>query len=265
MPLGADEVRIWCIDLSGGVTDAVSLLSQDERERLARYRFETHRRRFAVRRAALRTILGDLLEVDPRAVAFRYTQHGKPEVQSLGLRRPEPRSLELESPELQSPELRFPDLQSPEAEPTEQEGPRLRFNLSDSEDFAIVGVTWDAAIGVDVERIKPVAERDAIARRHFSAREYEAYARVPGEDRDRAFYNCWTRKEAWLKARGEGLIGDLQAFSVSLGPAARLLEVAGEEAAPKRWRLHSHWLEGGYVAAVAVERERSRFVWTQVR
>lgn len=258
--LGADEIQLWRIDLSGEGDDlhqpSVGLLSADERERMERYRFAVHRRRFAIRRAALRTILAGYLGIDPRSVAFQYSQQGKPELApaSSGLLRQAPEL--VRGPELAS----APGLAGTEGSATPKHA-RLRFNLSDSEDLALLGVTWNDAIGVDVEWIRPVAERDAIARNHFSAREYESCMRAPAEERDRVFYNCWTRKEAWLKARGEGLIGDLQAFEVSVGPGARLLSVRGEDDTPSQWRLYSRALAGGHVAAIAVERVHSRRTW----
>lgn len=236
-------MHIWMVELSEagvGLTsppdpvrldECVALLDAEERARMDRYRFEIHRHRFALRHAALRTILSDYLRCEARDVVFEYSSHGKPEL----------------------------------AQSADIAGQALRFNLSDSEDLALIGVTMNAALGVDVERIRTVAERDAIAQSHFSAREREQYADTPSELRDRAFFNCWTRKEAWLKARGEGLIGDLGAFDVSLGVTARLEGVRGDDDATRRWRLYSRSIPPDFVAAVAVERMQNTLSWKRFR
>ncbi len=220
MTLPSGEIHLWSIPLAGSaaaVGRCVALLSDDEIERMARFRFEIHRRRFALRRGALRTILGWYAHLDARRLRFTVSAHGKPELMSPAT--------------------------------------SLRFNLSDSDDLALLGVVDGRRIGVDVEQMKDVREMDDIARRHFSVREYSDYAGAPAADRTRCFYNAWTRKEAWLKARGDGLSAGLSGFDVTLRPGrpARLLEVRGEKDEARRWRLRAFSPATGYVAAVAVE------------
>lgn len=223
------EVHLWRIDQSaagGGVREEdVALLSADERERMARYRFERDRRRFALRRAAVRRILGAYLRADPARLGFRLAPGGRPEVEDPG-------------------------------------DPPLRFNVSHSEEIALVGVASGSDLGVDVEVVRPIADMDSLAREVFSPAEREAYGSLAAKDRPAAFFNGWTRKEAWLKGRGEGLIGDLAGFDVTIAPGLppRLLRVAGAPGEAGRWRLRALEPVRGAVAAVAVRAESCRLV-----
>lgn len=133
------------------------------------------------------------------------------------------------------------------------EGP-LHFNLAHSGDLALVAVTSAGPIGVDLERVRPVHEAEAIARRFFSPEECADLAAVSHTDRDYAFLSCWTRKEALLKASGEGLALPLDRFRVSLTPGtpARLLSVGGDEAAAAAWWLAHLDPAPGFVGAVAL-------------
>lgn len=223
------EVHLWRIPLDRnreGVARAAALISPDEVERMLRFRFDVHRERFVLRRAGLRILLARYLDVEPGRLEFICSPRGKPEVRS-------------------------PD-----------RDPGLRFNLSDSEDLAVVGIVIGRRIGVDVEHARPVREMDSIARRHFSPGEYEDYLKASPSDRRACFYNAWTRKEAWLKARGDGLWAGLSGFDVTLaaGSEPRLLAVRGEPGEAERWRLHAFTPAPDYVAAVAVEEPGVRFV-----
>jgi 4'-phosphopantetheinyl transferase len=228
-------VHLWRILLDrepSRVERCAGRLSSDEQARMQRYRFETHQQDFALRRGAMRTILGRYLGIEARDIAFQISPRGKPELAE-----------------------RLP-------------GHRLRFNLSDSKDLALLGVTLDADLGVDVEHLRDIPEMDAVARKHFSAAEYEAYVRLDPSDRWTGFYNCWTRKEAWLKASGEGLIRDLSSFAVSLVPEElpRLLWVENAPEEALRWSLLADRPLPDYVAAVAIELsppELVRFAWRE--
>lgn len=223
------EVHLWRVDQSaagGDPEEALALLSAEERARRDRYRFERHRRRFALRRAALRRILAAYSGADPAAVAFRVSAHGKPEL----------------------------------AEPGD---PPLRFNLSHSEELALVAVTADADLGVDIEVVRPLDAPEALARTVFSPAELGELLDLPAADRLAGFFNGWTRKEAWLKARGEGLIGDLEGFDVTLAPGRepRLLRVAGDPDEAARWRLVAFAPAPGAVAAVALRAASCRLAF----
>ena len=193
LELAAGEVQIWSIPLdppAAEVERLTRLLAPDEHERARRFRFDVHRRRYIVGRGALRRLLGAYLGADPAGLCLGYGPRGKPFVlDSLN----------------------------------------LGFNLSNSEDLALAGFLRDREIGVDVEYLKEMDDLETISTRFFSASEVEALARVPREQKKEAFFNCWTRKEAYLKAVGEGLAAPLNSFDVTLTPGEppRMLTLEG--------------------------------------
>lgn len=193
------------------------LLKPEELERAARFHFARDRNRFLAARARLRILLGRYLGVAPSAVRFQYGSRGKPGLAG--------------------------------------HGGNLPFNLAHSGALALVGVTRDRNIGVDVEFLRPGPPREKIAERFFSVREVAALRSLPAAEQVRAFYNCWTRKEAFLKATGEGLPFGLDRFSVSLVPGepAALLEVPFGQGEAARWSLRHLEPAPGYIGAVAVE------------
>ncbi len=191
------------------------LLSADERDRANRFRFATHRDRYISGRSSLRTILARFVETAPGQLIFEYTQFGKPFLADS----------------------------------------RVRFNLSHSEDLAVLAVTFDREIGVNVERIRQQKDILDVAERYFATPEREALRSLPVSDRAAGFYRCWTRKEAYIKARGDGLSLDLNSFVVSLlpqEPAALLAANDGPEEV-SRWRMFTLDLHPQYAAALAVE------------
>jgi 4'-phosphopantetheinyl transferase len=196
------------------------LLSDIERERASQFAFERDRRRFIVGRAVLRQLLGERLGVEPEAVEIEYGSRGKP---ALARR---------------------------------YEGSRLRFNLSHCDDVAVYAFACGVEIGLDVEAVHTLDDADQIAARFFSHRENEAYRALDSHDRPLGFFHCWTRKEAFVKALGEGLHYPLDAFDVSLGPdePARILRVGNTPGDQCPWRLHSFSPAPGVVGAVVTER-----------
>jgi len=132
---------------------------------------------------------------------------------------------------------------------------KLYFNLAHAAGLALYAVINDREIGVDLERVHPVTEMDQIAERFFSAQESAALRALPPDQRQEAFFNCWTRKEAYLKASGEGLAQPLDQFSVSLRPGepAKLVSIAGDFQEASRWFIQAFSPADGYVAAVAVQ------------
>ncbi|MDX1643918.1 MAG: 4'-phosphopantetheinyl transferase superfamily protein [Thermoanaerobaculia bacterium] len=211
------EVHVWAIDLDPPQQQAAALrplLSTDERERADSFRFDRHRRRFIVTRAATRRLLGAYGERAPASVEITYGANGKPSV--------------LDEPELE-------------------------FNLSHSEDKALVAVSRSGPVGVDIERLRPLDDADDIARRFFSRREVKTYLAQPEALRPRAFFNGWTRKEAVVKALGEGLFLSLQRFDVSLesDAPARILAIDGRAAEARAWELCALEPEAEFVGALA--------------
>jgi 4'-phosphopantetheinyl transferase len=220
---GPDEVRVWLADLDPGaavVDRLVAVLSPEERERAARFDFRRDAMRWIVARATLRDILGACLQTAPAAVAFTYGDKGKPAL----------------------------------AAPLDRAD--LQFSVSHSAGLAAFGVTVDAPVGVDVERFRVVDDMERIAERSFSPRECTALRGLPRELRSVGFFNCWTRKEAYIKALGAGLSYPLDRFSVSLVPGApaRLESVHNTPAHVHTWTMEALPLPEGFAGAVVVGR-----------
>ena len=134
------------------------------------------------------------------------------------------------------------------------ESARIAFNVSHSGDLALVAVAAAGEVGVDVEQMRPGIEREGIER-YFSPHEAQVLRGLPPGLQNRAFYNCWTRKEAYLKATGKGLSGRLLDFDVSLAPGepAALLAHRTHPGEPARWHLEDVEAGAGHAAAVVFE------------
>jgi len=220
--LPRDEVHVWRATLDVGLAHVHGFertLAADERARAARFHFDTHRNRFIVGRGLLRTILGRYLGMAPDRLQFHYSPLGKP------------------------------------ALPAGSESKSIRFNVSHSGGVALYAVTRGRGIGVDIERIRPDFANEEIAGRFFSPREVAALNALPPQSRLDAFFACWTRKEAYIKARGEGLSLPLNCFDVSLAPGepAALLAVHDDPGEAARWSIREPFPGPDYVAALAVE------------
>ena len=214
-------IRLWpaALDIdTPALTTLSSTLSPDERARAARFIFERDRLRFAAARGWLRTILGRCVGVHPAALRFEYSSTGKPSLSWAGR----------------------------EAV--------VHFNLAHSEDRALVAVTRLGAVGVDVERVRDIEHAPRLVERFFSPRESALFQALPADRQPAAFFNLWTRKEALLKATGEGLSASLRQVEVSFlpGEAARLLAVAGDEEEAAHWTLRELAPAANFVGAVAV-------------
>ena len=201
---------------AGSEREAVAVLSPDERGRADRFLVPRDRHRFVARRAQLRRLLGERLGVPPAIVCLAVGAHGKPVL----------------------------------APPFDQSG--ITFNLSHSGDLTLYGFASRTSIGVDVEAIRIVDDADRIAAFAFSQREYATYQRLSAADKTVGFLNCWTRKEAFVKAIGSGLSHPLDTFDVSLVPGEppRLLRL-GTTSGDSGWRIHSFIPAPGFIAAVA--------------
>jgi len=190
-------------------------LEPDELERASRFHFEKHRRHFIVARGFLRSVVARYLETQPEALRFVYGAYGKPGLAS-------------------------------------EHG--LRFNLSHSNEVALLAVTLDAELGVDVEHIRADFASEDIARRFFSRAEVETFNALPKEEQVAAFFRCWTRKEAYIKAIGKGLSQALDAFDVTLAPGAAPELTRAEDDDVSRWLLRDIHVGEGYAGALVVER-----------
>ena len=214
------EIAVAALDVAPGAVHRLSLLlSEGERERAGRFAFEREWRRYIVARGRLRQLLAERLDVPAEAIEFAYGKRGKPALaRACGNR-------------------------------------ELRFNLAHSRDLALYAFAEGREVGVDVEAVRVLPDADSIAARFFSPREREAYAALDSCHKPVGFFNCWTRKEAYIKALGDGLYHPLDAFDVSLAPGepARVLRVENTADGMCGWQVESFIPAPGYVAAVVAE------------
>jgi 4'-phosphopantetheinyl transferase len=217
--LADDEVHVWQVDLVAWEKDAGSLfelLNPEERERAARFKFPAPRNQFVISRALLRRALGAYLRMDAREVRFRTSGNGKPELAV---------------------------------------GSDLRFNLSHTQGATVFAVARHRQVGVDVERIREDTNAMELAERFFSRPEIEWLQSQPASDLLASFFSCWTAKEAYIKAQGEGLSLPLGSFGVLPVPGGcelRLL-VYDDPEESKRWSMWRLDLGVGLRGAIAVE------------
>ena len=222
LTLGTSDVHIWRVSLeqpAALVSNLRQLLAPDEQARADRFHFEIHRRHFIVGRGVLRNLLARYLKIAPADIEFTYSEYGKPAVaDSIAQAR------------------------------------RLNFNLAHSGEFALYAFTLMGEVGVDIETIRPDFTGDDIARRFFSATEVGCLDQLEPQLRHEAFFNCWTRKEAFIKAKGIGLSLALDQFDVTLAPSepAELLRTRWDESEAGRWSLQAIDVGPGYAGAVAV-------------
>ena len=230
------EVHVWRATLDLPISRVQALeqsLAADERTRANKFHFPKDRTHFIVARGALRAILGRYLSRDPRTLRFCYNQYGKPTLAG------------------------------------EAGSDSLFFNVSHSHEMALYAVSRNLNIGVDIEYMRMDIECEQIAVRFFSPSEVNMLLAVPKGVQHEAFFNCWTRKEAYIKGRGLGLSLDLNQFDVSSTPgeAAAILNIREEGQDVSRWSLHALSPGPGYKAALAVEGHPSNikcWQWTRV-
>lgn len=209
--LSNNEVHIWRAWLDAQPADYLHLreiLSQDEIDRANRFVFPRDRDHFIVARGKLREFLGSYLRLPPQSLRFDARKFGKPCLR---------------------------DQQD------------LHFNLTHSYGLALYAFASEREVGIDAEKIRPDFGGEEIAKRYFSEAEQEEFRELPAELRATAFFLCWTRKEAYIKAHGDGLQIPLASFDVSLTPGKpETLRTADQQ----RWNLHSFTPASGYAAAI---------------
>lgn len=223
------EVHLWRLPLkpsAGEITRLWDSLSDDEQARADRYKIERIRRRFIAARGQLRAILSKYLATTPEQIEFRYQSLGKPYL----------------------------------APPWSESS--LQFNLSDSHEMALCGITVGNELGTDVERIRDVQNFNELARRYFAKSEIVQLERMELGNRLLGFFNCWTRKEAYLKAVGSGLSFPLNKLEVTVAPGqpARLLTLNGSRREALGWHMDAIVPVPGYVAALAINASIERLV-----
>jgi 4'-phosphopantetheinyl transferase len=230
--LGNDEIHLWCVSLSEFHAERSrfhALLSQDERVRAGKFHFSRDRNDFVVRRGILRELLARYLRRDASTIEFAYGRFGKPDITPRCVHRP------------------------------------LYFNVSDSGDLALYAVSSACPVGVDVERIQTIPDFEQIASRFFAPPETDGLMALPSDKQMEGFFTCWTCKEAFLKATGEGIGAGLTTVQVVPGEHARVLCVADESHTPPTWHLQRLWPAAGYVGAVAYRHDAARLSLWRLR
>lgn len=230
--LADDEVHVWRASLKQppAQVKAFSItLSQDEQERAGRFHFKRDREHFTVARGLLRSLIGCYLDRAPGELRFQYSSYGKPGLSD----------------------------QSPLT--------ALSFNVSHSHEIVVYAFTLGREIGIDIEYHRPEVAGEEIAERFFSAVEIHNLSALSQEFRTEGFFNCWTRKEAYVKARGEGLSHPLDKFDVSLVPGepAALLGTRNNPVELSRWTISAFTTEEDYSGAIAVEGKDLQFKYWQ--
>jgi 4'-phosphopantetheinyl transferase len=216
-----DEVHVWHIELEPweqAIDPLYETLNAEERERASRFKFPAPQNQFVISRALLRQALGRYLHIEARDIRFSTTANGKPEL-------------------------------SGNAE--------LQFNLSHTTGVTAIAITRDRRVGIDVERIKAKTEALELADRFFSPREVQWLRSQPATELIPSFFSCWTAKEAYIKAHGQGLSMPLSGFSVlpRSGSSRLHLEVNSDPDESGRWSMFRLDLGLGLRAALAVEGE----------
>ncbi len=213
-----EEVHLWLKDVESGQQELdylASLLTPEERERGERFAFPRDRKRYLTARGGLRQLLSRYTGTDPGDITLHYHSHGKPYLKEGG----------------------------------------VEFNLSHSHRLVVYAVTEGRRVGVDMEYTLREVEVEGIARRFFTGQEQKKIAALSGSLQREAFFFCWTCKEAYIKARGEGLSISPRSFEVSFGPreAAGLTEVSFDPGETGRWSLRNFIPRPRYSAALAAE------------
>lgn len=197
-----------------------NFLSAAERKRWNGFYFSQDKQTFYQSHNALRIILSYYLSEKPGEIEYEWTSFGKPFLKSR----------------------------------------RLQFNLSHTDTMAVIAVTEDAEIGVDIENLNRKVEYDDLAKRFFCEAEYQKLVQGSPKLKRDAFFNCWTRKEAFIKAVGEGLSYPLNEFEVTLlsNEPVQINHIQQDLESPKQWTLDSKKVDE-YIIATAVKRQNSSF------
>lgn len=225
--LSEEGIHVWVsrLDVAPGVSAVFGAsLSEGEQMRAKQFRFRQHQSRFIAGRGLLRAIVSRYLQVEPARVEFKYNLHGKPE-----LTRP-------------------------------FDGSGIHFNLAHSEDLALLAVTKIGPVGIDVERIRVNRDARELVNWFCSPRERELFENLAAHEKQLAFFNLWTRKEAFLKATGEGITQLLSQIEVAFRPGepARFIAVSGDSEKASRWSVHDLSPASDFAAAVAIQAKNVR-------
>ena len=216
--LATRDIDVWAVQVSAPdvvVEHYFATLSPDERVRAGRYRFEDHRRSFILSRGVLRALLGCYVSAPAGKIQFSYGERGKPHLFGVTT--------------------------------------DIRFNSSHSANVALYAMTRHCDLGVDIEKIRLLEDMHQVADRFFCPEEAQELRSLPWAEQESAFFNCWTRKEAYIKAVGHGLSMPLNGFRVTLKPGdpVEFVHLGNDRQGARKWTLQSIPIAPGYAAAVA--------------
>ncbi|MEQ8672473.1 MAG: 4'-phosphopantetheinyl transferase superfamily protein [Aggregatilineales bacterium] len=207
--LNQGEIHLWSAWFSAhDATPYRALLSEDEIRRADRFIVDKVREHFIIGRGILRTLIGRYVGIAPETLKFNFSERGKPAINH----------------------------------------PIICFNLSHSADLLMLAIINDAEIGVDVEHIRPMREMRSVAHDNFSAQEFSTWERLPEAKKQSAFYTIWTRKEAYIKATGDGFRLPLKSFTVSHDSPPRFLHMDDDDI--NRWSLYEPETATDYAGAI---------------
>jgi 4'-phosphopantetheinyl transferase len=219
--LSTEAVHVWHVNiksLAGRVQQWTNLLSHAERSRSEAFVHQSDRERFIIAHGVLRILIGRYLDVAPAELKFSEVARKKPCLENVNA------------------------------------DSGLQFNLSHSHGYVLLAFTYHRQIGIDIEYMRPLPALEQIAAKTFSLQESKEIKKLKPEERIAAFYRCWTRKEAFVKALGEGLYYPLDRFSVSIFPEASncLLQIDERPTETSHWTILNLKTDPGYAAALAV-------------
>ena len=228
LTVSPSHVDIWLASTALGEEQIRSYresLSQAELARADKFRSDSRYREYVVTRGLLRQVLARLTGLDITGIEFPDGEHGKPRLDNI------------------------------------LDGQTIAFNVSHSHGLALVALTLEGSLGVDLEKIRPEVDWRSLAKQYFSGTEVRALNRYPEQAGLKAFYTCWTRKEAFVKALGDGIAYGLNEFDVSIDPdeAYAALTIRRQEVDASRWLIKNVPVPDTHVAALALDRPACNF------
>lgn len=217
LKLSSKNIDIWLCDLKRllNYTDKFySILSNDEKERAAKFKLEKNRQEYVITRGCLRQYLGLLTNTEPKNFMFKYLEYGKPVLENMP---------------------KFAD---------------VSFNVSHSHEFSLVAITQKHTVGIDIEKISRDSDHQSLVTRFFSKAEQSEFNTLPGKIRAKAFCACWTRKEAFIKAVGHGISYGLDNFDVAIDPELKTPRINLHNASEERWSALNLSINKDYMACL---------------
>lgn len=226
-----NEAHIWHIDIKKTDHELEcyhNLLSINEKEQANRFYFDRDRIRHIITHGVLRLLISGYLGIKHNDIYYNYNKYRKPELPTVANK-------------------------------------KLCFNLSHSGTYIVYAFSWNRELGIDIEKIKTIKDADSIVGRFYSEHENNDYFSLPDTVRSKAFFNCWTRKEAYIKARGDGLHFPLNRFSISINPddPPVLIDVKDEPLEKDRWHFHEFKVNDEYCSVIAIEDKKIVFRYFQ--